>query len=69
MSKSVEEQIREVLRVMYVTAIQDADGTRAGRKGYRMRFDEVPEAYAKEIAKIFRQAQRNNLRKENNNES
>jgi len=47
-----------MLRVMYVTAIQDADGTRAGRKDYRLRYDEVPEAYAREIRKLIDSAKR-----------
>lgn len=42
-------KLDEILQKLYETAVQDADGVRAGRKGYRMRYDEVPEMYAKEI--------------------
>jgi len=34
--------IEDILRHLYVTAVQDADGVRADRKGYHMRYDEVP---------------------------
>lgn len=55
---STQEKLEEMLRVMYVTAIQDADGTRAGRKDYRLRYDEVPEAYAREIMQLIDSAKR-----------
>lgn len=45
--------IREILEKMYQTAVQDADGVRGGRKGYRMRYDEVPEAFEREIEQLI----------------
>ena len=45
--------LREILEKMYQTAVQDADGVRSGRKGYRMRYDEVPDAFEKEIEKLI----------------
>lgn len=38
-----------MLKQLYTTAVQDADGVRVGRKGYRMRYDEVPEQMEKAI--------------------
>lgn len=45
----MNSKLLEMLKHLYVTAVQDSDGVRAGRKGYRMRYDEVPEQMEKAI--------------------
>lgn len=44
--------ILELLKHLYVSATQDEAGCRNGCKGYRMRYDELPELVEKEIGKI-----------------
>ena len=45
----MNSKLLEMLKHLYTTAVQDADGVMAGRKGYRMRYDEVPEQMEKAI--------------------
>lgn len=48
--EQIEERILPILESFYHTAVQDADGVRAGRKSYVMRYDELPARVAQEIA-------------------
>lgn len=45
----MNSKLLEILKHLYTTAVQDSDGVRAGRKNYRMRYDEVPEQAEKAI--------------------
>jgi len=57
---SDKKTIEDILRHLYVTAVQDADGVRADRKGYHMRYDEVP-AQAKQAIQALITQQRQEL--------
>ena len=57
---SDKKNLEDILRHLYVTAVQDADGVRADRKGYHMRYDEVP-ARAKQAIEALITQQRQEL--------
>jgi len=60
---SDKKTIEDILRHLYVTAVQDADGVRADRKGYHMRYDEVPAQATQAIEALITQ-QRQELMEE-----
>jgi len=51
-----EKTVEDILRHLYVTAVQDADGVRADRKGYHMRYDEVPAQAKQQIQALITEA-------------
>ena len=53
---SDKKTIEDILRHLYVTAVQDADGVRADRKGYHMRYDEVPAQAKQAIQALITEA-------------
>lgn len=56
-NKDIEDKILPMLELLYSTACQDMSGVLANRKGYELRGDTVPKAFAKEIAKEFSQVE------------